>query len=159
MRPDPSLSLENSHIVVEGHMVSAKAQQVALAINDRYGDEVEVKWMPPGARTRNQAAFQLVHNPPGAPSYTMFYVQNDEDFDERVLMKLIYADQRNGKKQLSELEAFEETQRSMQKQKWLDDMEQANDIARSVLRSKLNTYRVNENLIIKDGIPINAKGY
>ncbi len=147
--------IHNGHLMIDGQLVSAKAERVVLAIKD-YCDEIEVKWIPTGQRKPNEPAYAIVHDAPGNAPYVMFYVQNDEDFDERVLHRIIANDQRNGKALLSELEAWETAQKLVHKQVELDRMEEANDIAAHILKTKLNTYKVNENLIIKDGIPFNA---
>ena len=141
--------LTQSHVFVDGHLVSAKAQRIVQAIKD-YEPELEVKWVPPAARTEGQAAYAIVHNAPGNGSYVLFYVQNDEDFDERVLARIIANDQRNGKANLSDYEAWETTRQLVAKQEYLDKMEEAKDIARFVAKTHLNTIRINKDLTIRD---------
>jgi hypothetical protein len=80
----------------------------------------------------------------------MFYVQNDEDMDERVLYRIIYNDQRNGAAQLSELEAWEKSQKLIAEQKHRDDMEEAHDMAKFVLRSPKHRINMGKGLIIND---------
>lgn len=152
------MDIHNSHIMVDGQFVSAKAERIVLAIKD-YEPELEVKWIPPGRREEGDAAYAIVHNPPGGKPYIMFYVQTDDEFDERVLYRIIYNDQRKmGTQQYSEVEAWEETQKRLAKQEELDRLEEAADIAYHVFKSPLNTYRVNKDLVIKDGVPFNAHG-
>lgn len=153
----PDISVHNAYKMVDGHFVSAKAAQIVQAIRD-YSPEIVVKWIPPGNRSSGESAYAIIHNPPGGMDYVMFYVKHDEDFDERVLQKIIFNDQRNGKAQLSEFEAWEASHRLTERQKLLDEMEEASDIAYHVFKSHKNTYKVNPNLIIKEGIPFNAKG-
>lgn len=143
------MDLTQSHVFVDGHLVSAKAQRVVQAIKD-YEPELEVKWVPPAARTEGQAAYAIWHNPMGHPSYVLFYVQKDEDFDERVLAKIIANDQRNGKQNYSDFEAWEQTNKLLEKQEYLDKMEEAKDIARFVAKTHLNTIKINDNLTIRD---------
>jgi len=148
--------IHNSHIMVDGQFVNAKVERVVLAIKD-YEPELEVKWVPPQARSEGEAAFAIIHNAPGNKPYILFYVQNEEDFDERVLARIIYNDQRKtGQQQYSEVEAAEAAIKAVQHQEYLDMMEEAHDIAAHVLRTPLNTYKVNDNLIIKDNVPFNA---
>jgi hypothetical protein len=143
--------------MVDGQFVSAKVERIVLAIKE-YEPELEVKWIPPSARrAETEPAFAIIHNAPGNKPYVMFYVQKEEDFDERVLQRIIYNDQRaTGTQQYSELEALEAAAAMVVKQEWLDEMEEAADIAAHVLRSPLNTYKVNDKLIIKEGIPFNV---
>ena len=147
------MDLHNSHIMVDGQFVSAKVERIVLAIKE-YEPTLDVKWIPPGQRSEGESAFAIIHDAPGNKPYVMFYVKDEEDFDERVLMKIIANDQRNGTQKYTDLEAFEETQKRMQHQEYLDRMEEANDIAAHVFRSPLNKYKVNDKLTIKDGIPL-----
>jgi hypothetical protein len=141
--------LTQSHVFVDGQLVNNKVANLTLAIKD-YCAELEVKWIPPAAREPGQAAYAIIHDAPGNAPYVMFYVKNDEDFDERVLAKIIANDQRNGVKTMSDLESWETAQALVQKQAFLDKMEEANDIAKHVLRTHKNTYRVTKDLVIKD---------
>lgn len=151
------LSVHNSHKMVEGQFVSTKVSQVVEAIRDIYKDEIQVAWVPPAQRNPGEAAYAIIHTPNNLQEMILFYVQNDEDFDERVLMRILANDQdRNGQVKYSELEAFELTQRAVAKQKLIDEMEMQTDIAAHALASPLHTYKVNENLVIKEGIPHNA---
>lgn len=133
------LDLMQSHSVVDGQFVNNKVARIVEAIR-HYSDELEVKWIPPGAREEGVAAFKIIHNPPGGKSYTLFHVKNDEDFDERVLAKIIANDQRTRPVQLSELEAWEEAQRRVKHQEFLDALEEANDKAAFALRTPLHTF-------------------
>lgn len=131
--------LTQSHVFVDGQLVSNKVQNLILAIKD-YEPELDVKWVPPAAREEGQAAYAIVHNHPQYGSYVLFYVMNDDEFDERVLLKIIANDQRNGSATYSEFEAWEKSQELIKKQEWLDKMEEAADIAKSVFKTHLNKY-------------------
>lgn len=150
-----SPDLANAHVFVDGELVSREVQRIVEAIRD-YEPELEVKWIPPSARKEGDAAFAIVHNPRNQAPYVMFYVQKDEDFNEKVLQKIIFNDQRNGKHQWDEFSSWEETQRLLNKQKWLDQMEEINDISAHILKTNLNTYKVNPDLVIQEGIPFNV---
>lgn len=148
--------LHNGHIMVDGELVSAEITRVIRAMQD-YEPEVEVKWIPPRARTQGEAAFAVIHNPKDQPPYVIFYVDTEENFTDKQLYRLIYGDQRKGAKTWDEYTAWEESQKLLGKQDYLDALEEAHDIAKHVLQSRLNTYKVDDNLVIKDGIPFNAK--
>lgn len=153
------MDLGNSHVMIDGQFVSARIERLVLAIKD-YEPDIDVKWTPPGAREQGMAAYKIIYAPVGQSPFTLFHVASDEDFDERILMKIIANDQRNGQKAtMSDLEAWEATQKLMAKQDYLDRMEEAQDIAKHVVGSPLNTYRVNNNLVIKGNMPFNAKDY
>lgn len=150
------VNIHNSHKMINGQFVSTKVSQVVQAIHEHFDGEVEVKWVPPGARNEGEAAYALVHNPPGGQSIILMYVQKDEDFDERVLARLIANDQRYNPVTLSAYEAWEQANRLVEEQAWLDQLEVASDLTSHILGSPLNDYRVNSDLRIKDGIPFNV---
>ncbi len=138
------MDLQNSHVMVDGQFVSAAIERVVLAIKE-YEPTLEVKWIPPAQRTEGMAAFAIIHDAPGNKPYVLFYVPTEEEFDERVLKKIIANDQRINPQGFSELEAWEQTHKLIERQKYLDKIEEANDIAAHVLRSPLHEYKVTKN--------------
>lgn len=152
-----SLALENAYTMEGGYLVSAEISRIINAIRE-YDRGLDVKWVPPAARRPGQAAFAVVYNEPGVDEYTLFFVMTEEEFDERVLRRIIFNDQRNGKHTWDEFTAAEKARELIAQEKKADEMEQAADIMYHVLRSPKNTYKVNEKFIIKDGIPFNAAG-
>ena len=138
---EPNIDLGNSHSLVDGQFVSNKVARIVEAIR-HYSEELDVKWVPPGAREEGVAAFKIIHNPPGGRSYVLFHVKDESEFDERVLQKIIANDQRTRPVQLSELEAWEEAQRRVKHQEFLDALEEANDKMAFALRTPLHTYTV-----------------
>lgn len=149
------MDFHNSHVMIDGQFVSAKVERIVLAIKD-YEPTLQVKWVPPSEREEGQSAFAIIHDAPGNAPYVMFYVKSEDEFDERVLQRIIYNDQRTTTHTYSELEAWERAQALVQKQEHLDQMEEAQDIAYHVFKSPLNTYKVNNDLVVKEGIPFNA---
>lgn len=151
------VNLRDAHVMVDGSVVSAKVQRVVEAIRE-YEPELDVKWIPPEARREGQAAFSIIHDSPGNSPYVLFYVNTEEEFDNRVLYKIIANDQRNGKMTYDEVESWETTQKLIQQQVERDKQEQDIDIAYHLLKTKKNTYKVNDKLIVKEGIPFNVAG-
>lgn len=144
--------------VIDGRFVNTEVRRVIDAIR-QYEPEIEVQYIPLEARTPGQAAYRLIHRPRDGAPYIMFTVRRDEDFDSRILAKVMANDNRNGVTSLSELEAFEAAERAVAHQRYLDMVEEANDIAFHVLKTKKNTYKVNDDFVIKEGIPFNAARY
>jgi hypothetical protein len=147
-------------VVVDGVFVSEKIERIVLAIKD-YEPALEVKWLPPQARFDKQngvtlPAFEIVYHAPDGLDQTLFYVKDEGDFDERVLQRIIFNDQRKSNTSWTELTAWEETQKRIARQAYLDEMEEAEDLAKHIIATHLNTYRVTPGLVIKDGIPFNA---
>lgn len=143
------------YVVQDGQFISQEVQRVVMAIKE-YEPNLEVLWIPPDTRTEGQAAFKIVYHRPDGRDETLFHVAHEKDFDMRVLYRIIHNDQRNGSVSLSEYEAWEKAAKLVQQQKFLDELEQATDIAYHVWRSPLNTYKVSDDLVIKDNIPHNA---
>jgi len=147
-------------VVVDGVFVSEKIERIVLAIKD-YEPRLEVKWLPPQAREDKQTgvtlpAFEIIYHAEDGLSQTLFYVKDEEEFDERVLARIVYNDQRKSSTSWTELTAWEETRKLIAKQAYLDEMEEAQDLAEHIIKTHLNTYKVNDGLIIKDGVPFNA---
>lgn len=140
----------NRHIAVEGRLVSERVSSVVQAIRE-YSPELDVEWCPPESRTPGQSAFKIIHRPVGSPPYVIFHVKTEEEFTSNILRKIIMGDQRNGEVLMSDFEAAEEASRRVAHQRWLDEMEEAHDLARSLIRSNKDTYKVNKNLIFKEG--------
>lgn len=139
----------------DGRLVSQKIAQVIDAIRE-YDSRIDVKWLPPEERTEDQAAFQIWFTPEGEPPYCFMHVKKEEEMTTAVLMRIIHGDQRNGQITMSEIEAAEEAAKRVAFQRWADERDEAIDIMYHILKTPLNTYKVNDNLIIKEGIPGNA---
>ncbi len=148
-------NFDNAHVIAGDTFVSQRIVHLVEAIRE-YSSELEVQWVPPRARRKGQAAFQVWHNPPGQPPYIIRHIKTEEDFDERILMGIIQGDQRVNGASLSDWEAWEQSQRLLEHQKFLDAQEEAADVASHVFKSPLNTYKVNKDLVIKEGIPFNV---
>lgn len=148
----------NGYEIRDGQFVSQRVAQVVEAIR-QYSPELEVQYIPEGQRLKGDAAFRIMHFPPGRPPYVIFHVQTEDEFDARVLKKIIMGDQRVNSMEYSDIEAAEKAAKLVAEQRYRDQQEEMIDKMYHVLRSPLNTYKVDKDLIIKDGIPFNAKGY
>jgi hypothetical protein len=145
---------EDRQLYIDGQFVSERIAQVVQAIRE-YSIELDVEWCPPGQRRPDQAAFKIIHRPAGGEPYVIFHVKTEEEFDARVLKRIIAGDQRNGELTMSEVEAAEEAAKRVAHQRFLDEMEEAHEIAHAVMKSNKSTYKVNKNLTIKDYLPGN----
>ena len=146
--------LKDGLVYQGGHFVSDRISRVVEAIKE-YEPRLEVKWIPEGQRRNGQAAFAVIYHDSEHGEYTLFYVNSEEEFDERVLQRIIVNDQRNGKTSLSDYDAWEKTNQLIAEQKRLDALEEANDIAFHVFNSHKSRYKVNDDLVIDDSIPFN----
>lgn len=146
----------NGYTITGGQLVSERVQRIVMAIQE-YEPEIEVQWIPDRqADAEGTPQFKIVHHQPDGHDFILFHVKNEEEFDERVLLRIIQNDQRNTQVTLSEFEAWEQAQKLIEKQVYLDMMEEAADITAHALATHKNTYKVNNDLTIKEGIPFNA---
>jgi len=148
--------VDNRYEYRDGQFVSQRVAQVVQAIKE-YAPEIEVQWVPLAQRTPDVAAFRLVHHPHGGEPYTIFHVKSEDEFDARVLKRLMMGDQRNGALNIGEIEASEAAAAAVAKQRWMDEMGEANEMAAAVLRSNKETYKINDNLIIHQSKPRTRK--
>lgn len=145
------------HVVVDDtSFVPEKIVQVIQAIRD-YNHELDVEWIPPRNRKPGEAAFRIMHKPLGKEPYTIFHVKTEEEFDTRVLMRIIHGDASvNGRPHYSELEAAEEAAKRVAHQIWLDQIEEKNEMAHALLKSDKSVYKFNDDLIFREGTPGNV---
>lgn len=141
----------HGHKFINGYLVSSDVERIVRAIKD-YSDEIEVKWLPPEARKEHDLpAYSIIHNPVGQPPYVMFYVKNDEEFNDKVLYRIISSDQRTGTPKWNEFTAWEETQKRIAQQEELDRQAEQADLVYHILKTKKHDYRVNSGLRITEG--------
>lgn len=145
----------NKSIVVQDHLIPQRVMQVVQAIRE-YSIELDVEWVPPINRQPGDAAYKIIHRPIGGEAYTIFHVKTDDEFDTRILMRLIAGDQRNGKQHYSQLEAAEEAAKRVAHQRWMDEVEEKNEMAYALLNSKKSVYKFNDDLIFREGTPGNV---
>lgn len=134
---------------VDGSLISARISRVVEAIRD-YDPSLDVQWIPPSARDSGDHAFRIIHTKPDGMQYVAFTVATEDEFDERVLKRIMVNDQRNGQIKLSEFEAHLKAQEDIKRRRYEDAWAEANDIAYHVFRTHKNTYKVNDHLTIKE---------
>lgn len=152
------MGLPDRAVVRGDSVVSQRVAQIIEAIRE-YSPELDVQWIPPSERAATDPAFRIVHNPAGGEPYVVFHIKDESEFDLSVLKRIIAGDNRNGTLTYGEVEAAEKAAKLMARQRYLDEQEEMLDKMFHVFKSPLNTYRIDKDLIIKDGIPFNAKGY
>lgn len=154
-KPSGDYSLHDGQVIIDGQFVSQRVSQVVEAIKE-YDPRLEVQWIPASAREADYPAFRILYNQPGMEPYFLFHVMTEEEFDERVLQRVIANDQSRGKHLLSEYEQWEEAAARVKHQEWLDALEEAQDVAKHVLATRKGKYKVNNDLIIDDTKPFNV---
>ena len=117
--------------------ISEKQERVAAIIKD-YDPDIELVWIPPINRLTEDDGkeFAVMHR---NPDYIIFYAKADE-IDERLLQRLWRSDNSNGNV-LNAMDAHNAAVEAMRMREQLDREEETADIARTVLTSKLNTFK------------------
>lgn len=124
----------------DGSWVSERISRVIELIRE-YDSALDVKWIPPDRRGEGDPAFAITETRQGR-EYVAFYVQSEKDFDERILAR-IYAGDSTRTNVMSELDAYNEAVRAVQARKKEDERAEMHELAFSMLRSPLHTYRHN----------------
>ncbi len=133
-----SLSMD-VHVPAEGgHFVSEKHAQIAEIIQD-YDPTLELAWVPPDKRQPGDAPFAVVHRPLGSPAYVVCYSDNP---DERLLARIFGMDLAKTDV-LGHVEAEQAAYKALQMKKQMEEMEEAHELAASILRSPKSTYKHN----------------
>jgi hypothetical protein len=126
----------------DGSFISAKVSRIAETIAD-YDHNVEVRWIPPARRGIDEPAFAIVSAIPGQAEYVIFYVQDESEFDGRVLERLIQMDAAKHGNILSELDARNAAVKAIQSNLHKERLEESKDLAYHILKSKKHSYKHN----------------
>lgn len=121
-----------------GYLVSERHARIAEIISD-YDPTLELAWIPPDKREPGDSPFAVIHRVPGQPDYIVCY---SDDPDERLLARVFKGD--NAKHDvLSEIEAQNAAHKALRMKAEMEELEEANDLAASILRSNLHVYKHN----------------
>lgn len=121
-----------------GVLVSEKQARIAEIIRD-YDPELELAYIPPDKREPGDRAFAVVHRPLGKPAYVAFYA---DECDERLLARIFEGDNRHNNVMRS-LEAKNAAAEAIRLKKQQEEMEEAHDVAQTILRSPLTRFKHN----------------
>jgi hypothetical protein len=122
----------------EGYFISAEHQRIAEIIND-YDSDLYLLFIPPAKREPGDKPYAIMHQPPGKAPYIAMY---SDTCDERLLARLFENDARRHDI-LSRLEAEELAQKLTEAKRRQDEADAKADIAKSMWRSPLHTYKHN----------------
>ncbi len=138
------MDLSGAHVLdPSGHFVSEDHRQIAELIND-WDSEIELRWIPPDKRNFNEEfPYALFHSPMGQQPYIIRKVRFHE-VNPGLIAWLWSNDQARGNTNpMAMLEAMDKAQEALRMKKQMEQMEEANDLAASILASPLNTYKHN----------------
>lgn len=142
----------DGYTIQGGQLISDRVHRIVAAIHERY-PELEVRWIPDRqAVAENQNQFRIIYKDPEGGEHFIHGVKNEEEFDERVLKWLIQNDGRHNNVTLQDYEAWEEAKNLVEKQVWLDQLDEMEALTASIIKSNKDTYKVNKDLVIKENV-------
>lgn len=132
------MNLSGAIILQDGEALPAKYQRIAEIIRD-YNPNLELAWIPPGQRTAfDKEPFAIFHNNPRYLVGTFSEVQ----MDHRIIAHLFKIDNAH-RNVLSDLEAEEAAMRALHYKEMMDEFEEKEDFAKSLIKTRKHAYRHN----------------
>lgn len=122
----------------DNRWVNADFERLARNIKE-YNPDLELRWIPPEHRTREDKAPYIVVDTKINQSVLH---ANELDTPSEILARLYLADSKNGNV-LDRIEAHNLAVLNLQMQEWVDEREDMMDQARFLFFSPLNTVRFN----------------
>jgi len=137
------MDLSGAHVLDDtGHFVSEEHRHVAEIISE-YEPTLSVVWIPPDKRSGNEEfPFAILHTPDdGRQPYIVRKVRHAE-MNANLIAWLWMNDQaREGKDAYNRLKAIDDALEALKLKKQTDAREEANEIAKTIIASPLNTYK------------------
>lgn len=123
----------------DGRFISAKVSRIVELIRE-YDHRLDVKWVPPNMRGANDPAFAITERLSDGREVVAFYIDSEEDFDERVLARIYEGDNTKNDVQQrvnAQNAAAENSRRARQR----DERFAYYDVMSSMINSKKHTYK------------------
>lgn len=130
----------------DGSWVSQKVSRIIELIHE-YDPNLEVRWIPPAARTRGEAAFAIVELTPQGPR-TAFLVQDESDFDERILARIYNADTRVHGNVMPRLADMERAQREYKQKVYQEELAEAHEQAKFLWKTPKHRVQLGKNRFV-----------
>lgn len=122
----------------DGEALPAKYSRIAEIIQD-FDPNLELAWIPPGQRTAfDKEPFAIFHNNPRYLVGTF----SEAQMDHRIIAHLFQINNANGNV-LDKLEAEEAAKRALRYKELIEEYEEKQDFAKSLIQSKKHYYRHN----------------
>lgn len=126
----------NFYFPIDGHFVSQKQIRINEILQD-YDSTLQLQWIPPGDRSSEDIAFRVVCFPLGKPPYLVCTAQ---EADERLLVKVFEADQKNSPNKLTWLENYNRARELVIAKEEHERRMQDHELAASIIRNKKSSY-------------------
>lgn len=124
--------LDNAGTLAQTH------ERVAVLLKE-YNPELELQYVPEHDRDAFTAKpFRVVHNSPQGAYVVGYFAEKDVNHN---LIAYIWKHDRRNRDVLTDLEIEENAKQALLMREQLDKMEEAKDIAKTIIKSPLHTYR------------------
>lgn len=133
-----------------GHFLSGKHKRVAEIIND-WNPQLFLCYVPYSDRTPgdNKPPFAVIHKQSDGNEYVVLTCE-EEEVDERLIARLWSLDQSRPENEVNiTLDAMAAAEEAMRLKKIMEQRAEMHDVAGSVFRSPLHTYRLTKTKVIK----------
>ena len=125
----------------DGSWETEKAARVAELISE-YDHRLRLAKVNPEMKRPGDADYAIIEHNDDGRDYVAFLIQDETFLDERLLARIYLADNKYHNVG-DEAEAHNRAVRALEQKRQQDELDLANDIAFSMLRSPLHTYRHN----------------
>lgn len=126
-----------------GMFISAKVSRIVELIRE-HDSNLDVKWIPEKLRGPGDAAFAITEKLRDGSEVVAFYIQSEKDFDETVLARVYEADNAYHNVQTM-MESHNRAIKAVEEAKLADERAQHIDLMRSMVTTRLHTYKHNGN--------------
>jgi hypothetical protein len=123
----------------DGSWVSEEFARLAEVVKD-YDHNLELRWVPPDKRTRDDKKPYCIVD---TRTLTVVFYASELDTPTDILARLFAGDNVRNGNVLQTLETWERARKTLETKKFLEELEEGNDIASSMIDSSLNVYRHN----------------
>jgi len=124
----------------DGHFINAKVTRIVELIRE-YDHRLDVAWIAPENRDADDPAFAIVENTAQGP-VVAFYVQDEANFDERVLKRVYESDVTKNDIQ-AKMEAHNNAVRALRRKEQEEERMIEYEFLHSFARSPKHTYKHN----------------
>lgn len=120
-----------------GNWVSDKHQRIAEILQD-YDPTLQLQWIPPDKRSKEDVAFRIVSFPDGGSPYLVCVA---DELDERLLAKVFDADQRNSPLKLTHIDNYNAALELVRAKEAEEKRKEDHELAAAVLRNRKSSFK------------------
>jgi nucleoside-triphosphatase THEP1 len=131
----------------DGSFVSEKVSRIIELIHE-YSDKLEVRWIHPRERTNGEAAFIIVELCQDGKFRTAFTIQDEDDFDERILARIYAADQEKHGDVRIKIDDMNRARQALKAKEEAEQLEELNSITRFMIGTPKHRVQLSKNKFI-----------